>query len=212
MASSRDRNGRPVVVVTGMGVITSLGAGKADNWAKLTAGRIRHPPHHPLSERRSQDHASPALSTSCRSSRSARPSSASAWRRWSPKRRSPRPASGAKAISPVRCFSRSRRSRSSGRIAMHWRPRRAPTTWSDTTISCARAPPAASVPFTNAACSARSPSISPTVSAPRARRSRCRPPAHRAQARSSSASRRSGAAKPRPRCASAPTARSIRKP
>ena len=38
MASSRGTNGRPVVVVTGMGVITSLGAGKADNWAKLTAG------------------------------------------------------------------------------------------------------------------------------------------------------------------------------
>src|SRR5881396_4149811 len=31
-------SGQPVVVVTGMGVITSLGAGKADNWAKLTAG------------------------------------------------------------------------------------------------------------------------------------------------------------------------------
>src|SRR5437667_1293831 len=31
-------SGEPVVVVTGMGVITSLGAGKADNWAKLTAG------------------------------------------------------------------------------------------------------------------------------------------------------------------------------
>src|SRR6266567_4177116 len=38
MASSRGKNRRPVVVVTGMGVITSLGAGKADNWAKLTAG------------------------------------------------------------------------------------------------------------------------------------------------------------------------------
>jgi 3-oxoacyl-[acyl-carrier-protein] synthase II len=38
MAASRDSKGRPVVVVTGMGVITSLGAGKADNWAKLTAG------------------------------------------------------------------------------------------------------------------------------------------------------------------------------
>jgi 3-oxoacyl-[acyl-carrier-protein] synthase II len=34
----RDKSGRPVVVVTGMGVITSLGAGKADNWARLTAG------------------------------------------------------------------------------------------------------------------------------------------------------------------------------
>jgi 3-oxoacyl-[acyl-carrier-protein] synthase II len=38
MTASRDHNGRPVVVVTGMGVITSLGAGKADNWSKLTAG------------------------------------------------------------------------------------------------------------------------------------------------------------------------------
>jgi 3-oxoacyl-[acyl-carrier-protein] synthase II len=30
--------GRPIVVVTGLGVVTSLGAGKTDNWAKLTAG------------------------------------------------------------------------------------------------------------------------------------------------------------------------------
>jgi 3-oxoacyl-[acyl-carrier-protein] synthase II len=39
MATTRDKLGRPVVVVTGLGVITSLGAGKADNWAKLTAGQ-----------------------------------------------------------------------------------------------------------------------------------------------------------------------------
>jgi len=38
MTSAHDKNGRPVVVVTGMGIITSLGAGKADNWSKLTAG------------------------------------------------------------------------------------------------------------------------------------------------------------------------------
>jgi 3-oxoacyl-[acyl-carrier-protein] synthase II len=38
MTSARDKQGRPIVVATGMGVITSLGAGKADNWAKLTAG------------------------------------------------------------------------------------------------------------------------------------------------------------------------------
>ena len=38
MAAPRDKFGRPIVVVTGMGVITSLGAGKKDNWAKLTAG------------------------------------------------------------------------------------------------------------------------------------------------------------------------------
>lgn len=34
----KDKQGRPTVVVTGLGVITSLGAGKTDNWAKLTAG------------------------------------------------------------------------------------------------------------------------------------------------------------------------------
>src|SRR5476649_1006538 len=38
MTAPRDKFGRPIVVVTGMGVITSLGAGKKDNWAKLTAG------------------------------------------------------------------------------------------------------------------------------------------------------------------------------
>ena len=38
MGPAHDNQGRPVVVVTGMGIITSLGAGKADNWAKLTAG------------------------------------------------------------------------------------------------------------------------------------------------------------------------------
>jgi 3-oxoacyl-[acyl-carrier-protein] synthase II len=36
MASLKDSRGRPVVVVTG--VVTSLGAGKTDNWAHLTAG------------------------------------------------------------------------------------------------------------------------------------------------------------------------------
>lgn len=38
MTASRDKFGRPIVVVTGMGIVTSLGAGKTDNWAKLTAG------------------------------------------------------------------------------------------------------------------------------------------------------------------------------
>jgi len=36
---TRDRSGRPVVAVTGMGVVTSLGIGKDENWDKLTAGR-----------------------------------------------------------------------------------------------------------------------------------------------------------------------------
>ncbi len=35
----RDKKDRPIVVVTGIGVVTSLGAGKTDNWAKLTAGQ-----------------------------------------------------------------------------------------------------------------------------------------------------------------------------
>ena len=38
MAAGKDKMGRPVVVVTGLGVVTSLGAGKTDNWAKLTSG------------------------------------------------------------------------------------------------------------------------------------------------------------------------------
>lgn len=38
MAAGKDKMGRPVVVVTGLGVVTSLGAGKSDNWAKLTGG------------------------------------------------------------------------------------------------------------------------------------------------------------------------------
>jgi 3-oxoacyl-[acyl-carrier-protein] synthase II len=39
MPSNHDSAGRPIVVVTGMGVVTSLGAGKADNWKHLTAGK-----------------------------------------------------------------------------------------------------------------------------------------------------------------------------
>ena len=40
MVAMKDKKGRPVVVVTGLGVVTSLGAGKKDNWAKLTAGEL----------------------------------------------------------------------------------------------------------------------------------------------------------------------------
>jgi 3-oxoacyl-[acyl-carrier-protein] synthase II len=38
MSAKTDKAGRPIVVVTGLGVVTSLGAGKADNWARLTGG------------------------------------------------------------------------------------------------------------------------------------------------------------------------------
>jgi 3-oxoacyl-[acyl-carrier-protein] synthase II len=37
-AETRDRLGRPVIAVTGIGVVTSLGVGKAANWSKLTGG------------------------------------------------------------------------------------------------------------------------------------------------------------------------------
>ncbi|QRI65314.1 beta-ketoacyl-ACP synthase [Shinella sp. PSBB067] len=37
-AAYRDHLGRPIVAVTGMGVVTSLGQGLADNWAALTGG------------------------------------------------------------------------------------------------------------------------------------------------------------------------------
>ena len=36
--ATRDRKGRPLIAVTGIGVVTSLGIGAADNWAKLTGG------------------------------------------------------------------------------------------------------------------------------------------------------------------------------
>ncbi|MES5096965.1 beta-ketoacyl-ACP synthase [Agrobacterium sp. BA1120] len=41
MASSnfKDHLGRPIVAVTGMGIITSLGQGLTDNWAALTSGK-----------------------------------------------------------------------------------------------------------------------------------------------------------------------------
>ncbi len=38
MSKYTDKFGRPVVVVTGIGVVTSLGVGKKDNWAALTSG------------------------------------------------------------------------------------------------------------------------------------------------------------------------------
>ena len=39
MANLKDHMGRPIVAVTGIGVVTSLGVGKKDNWAALTSGK-----------------------------------------------------------------------------------------------------------------------------------------------------------------------------
>ncbi len=37
-ARTRDKKGRPIVAITGLGVVTSLGVGKSDNWAMLAGG------------------------------------------------------------------------------------------------------------------------------------------------------------------------------
>lgn len=39
MSATVDHLGRPLVAVTGIGIVTSLGVGKEDNWAALTAGK-----------------------------------------------------------------------------------------------------------------------------------------------------------------------------
>ena len=115
---AKDKAGRPIVVVTGMGVVTSLGAGKEDNWAKLTAGQsgiraitrfsteglktriagtVDFVPVEPainapaLSQRLAEMAAEEAIAQSGIGSQA--------------------------AIFPARCFSRSRRSRSNGRSA-----------------------------------------------------------------------------------------------
>jgi len=41
MSAPRDKLGRPIVVVTGMGVVTSLGAGKAGQLDPADRGRVR---------------------------------------------------------------------------------------------------------------------------------------------------------------------------
>src|SRR5690606_11166387 len=38
MTRTLDSKGRPIVAVTGMGVVTSLGQGQADNWSALCSG------------------------------------------------------------------------------------------------------------------------------------------------------------------------------
>lgn len=39
MGATLDHNGRPIIAITGAGIVSPLGRGKTDNWAALTAGQ-----------------------------------------------------------------------------------------------------------------------------------------------------------------------------
>ena len=211
MTAPRDKFGRPIVVVTGMGVVTSLGAGKADNWAKLTAGEsgirtiTRFPDRWPENDdgRNGRFRAGRAFFLD-RSFASGLPISP-------PKKPSRSPQSAAKVIFPDRCFLPSPRSRSNGRNGWNLdaRPGKLISTM---TPSCGSAAADDSPNITAVSSSVRSPIISPRNSAPRVRRFRFRRPARRAPPPSSSASKPFAAARRTRRCASRPMVRSIRKP
>ena len=120
MTASRDKFGRPIVVVTGMGVVTSLGAGKTDNWAKLTAGEsgIRTITRFPTDGLKTTMAGTvdfvavePFSSTGSfgTSGRNRHRGSALS-----------SPGSAARAIFRDRCFSPWRRSRSNGRNGWNW--------------------------------------------------------------------------------------------
>ena len=134
MAQSRDKNGRPVVVVTGMGIVTSLGAGKADNWKNLTAGNsgIRAITRFPTDGLKTRVAGTvdfvpldpPSAPALCRTARRDRRS----------KKRSRNRRSAARRLSPARCSSPSRRSKSNGRSAKRSPRPPAPMARSPTTI------------------------------------------------------------------------------
>ena len=210
MSAPRDKFGRPIVVVTGMGVVTSLGAGKTDNWTQIDRGRIRHPDRDAVPDRwveidHGRDgrfrHGRPLLVD--RPHRAAGRNGNRGSARTGRHRRKGRfsraavpcgGAGGGRVAAAARARARRRKDRS-------------PTT----ATCCASAAAAGSHNTIAVSCSVRWRAIWPKHSAPRARRSRSRPPAPPARPRSSLASRRSAAAKPTPRCAWGPTVRSIRK-
>jgi 3-oxoacyl-[acyl-carrier-protein] synthase II len=110
----RDKMGRPIVVVTGSGIVTSLGAGKVDNWKRLTAGEsgIRAISRFPTDSLKTKIAGTvdfvpvEPLSAPELSERLAEIAIEEAISE-----------SAAAAASPDRCFSPSRRSRSNGRSA-----------------------------------------------------------------------------------------------
>ena len=211
MTQDTDHLGRPIVVVTGMGVLTSLGQGQADNWKALTGGvsGIRRISRFPIDGLRTTiagtvdfvpvpEPSAPALSQRLAELviEEARGRGRHRPRRRFSRAAVPGAAAGGNGMDAApRARRRVRRER--GGDLRRSAPRRRAAARSSRT--------------TAASCSARWARTWRTGSAPRARRSRPRPPAPPAARPSSSASRRSAAARPTPRWWSAPMPRSIPK-
>ncbi len=205
MPSMRDKKGRPIVVATGVGVVTSLGIGQKDNWAKLTAGEsgIRQITRFSTEKLKTriagtvdflpvEPMSAPAL---CE--RLGEVAAEEAIEQAHIGRKGDFPGPLFLAVAPVE---------------IEWTQRRALAKASGandaiTYDELLRTSPQVRASSTSASSSIRSPTSSPKRSAPRVRRFRSPRRARRARPRSNSASRPSGAARPMPRCASAPTAR-----
>ncbi len=197
MDATLDHSGRPTVVVTGMGVLTSLGQGKAENWHQLLQGvsGIRRISRFPIAHLRTtiagtvdfvsvHEPSAPAL-TEAIGAIVAEEALAEA----GIGERGDFPGPLLVAMPPVE---------------MEWPQRLAaaevaarnnePVTWMDLihAVSDGR-----SRPGMNGSCSARWRSIWRSGSAPRARRSPPPPPVRQARRRSSLGSRRSAGVKPR---------------
>jgi 3-oxoacyl-[acyl-carrier-protein] synthase II len=133
MPSHQDSAGRPIVVVTGMGVVTSLGAGKADTWQNLTAGKS--------GIKNITRFATEGLKTRFAGTVDFVPGRAAvgagivrAAGRLAAEEAVAESGIGSRGDFPGRCSSRCRRSRSNGSSAARSRRRPAPTPMSATTI------------------------------------------------------------------------------
>ena len=104
---------RPIVAVTGIGIVTSLGVGKADNWAALTSGRsgIHEITRFPTDHLNTRIAGTVDFLTSSNERR--QPPSPTSWPKPPRSRRSPKPGSTTR-ISAGRCSSPRRRSSSAG--------------------------------------------------------------------------------------------------
>ena len=212
MTQDTDHLGRPIVVVTGMGVLTSLGQGQADNWTALTGGvsGIHRISRFPIDGLRTTiagtvdfvpvpEPSAPALLAASGRTGDRRSDRRSRHR---PRRRLPRSAV------PGTAAGRDGVDRS----VSPWPPRPARTTTVTYDDLLRVAGNGSFEPYYRALpVRFGRRSIWPSGSAPRARRWRPRRPAPPAGRRSSSASRRSAAARPRPRWWSAPMPRSTRR-